>query len=51
MSQFWFCLFSFFSYKIREQEGRTSPAWGEGADTSRKREVLGKACRRMNVVQ
>jgi hypothetical protein len=27
---FFVYLFSFFSYKIREQEGRTSPVSGEG---------------------
>jgi hypothetical protein len=34
MSFFSFCLFSFFFYKIGEQEGRTGPAQGGGSDTS-----------------
>jgi hypothetical protein len=40
--------FSFFFYKIREQEGKTG--W-KGVGTSRRREVVGKGCRRVNMVQ
>jgi hypothetical protein len=52
MSCFQFYLFSFFLYKIGEQEGGTSPAaGGGGTDTSERWEVLGKGYRRVNTVQ
>jgi hypothetical protein len=47
---FSFYLFSFFSYKSGEQEGRTSPAQGRRAGTSGRGEVLGKEDRRVNMV-
>jgi hypothetical protein len=42
-----FLLFS--SYRIREEEGRTGPAWGVG--TGRRGEKVRRGCRRVNMVQ
>jgi hypothetical protein len=42
--------FSFLFYKIREQEGRAGPAWEEGGNGRRKK-VVEKGCRRINMVQ
>jgi hypothetical protein len=51
MSCFSFYLFSFFFFKIREQEGRIGPAQRGRAGTSRKKEVARKRVRRVNTVQ
>jgi hypothetical protein len=51
MSCFSFYLFSFFFYKIREQEGRTGPIQGRRTGTSGREWVAGKGDNRMNMVQ
>jgi hypothetical protein len=51
MSCVLFYLFSFFIYKIGEQEGGASPATGRRASTSGRVEVLGKGGRRVNTIQ
>jgi hypothetical protein len=44
-------IFSFSFYKISEQEGRTGPAEGGGrSSTSERGKVVGKVCRRVNMV-
>jgi hypothetical protein len=42
--------FFFPFYKIREQEGRTSPAWGQGVGVSGRGEKDRKGCGRGNMV-
>jgi hypothetical protein len=39
----------FFFYKIKEEEGRTGPAWGFGIIG--RGEDMGKRCGRMNIVK
>jgi hypothetical protein len=51
MSCFSFYPFSFFFYKIREQEGGKSPTQGGRAGTSGSGEVMGKGGRRVKTVQ
>jgi hypothetical protein len=46
-----FYLFSFFIYKIREQEGRTGRALGGGMAAVGREEVLGKGGKRVNMAQ
>jgi predicted RNA-binding protein YlqC (UPF0109 family) len=43
--------FYIFSYRIQEQEGRTSPAQEERAGPSGRGKVLGKGGRRVNTEQ
>jgi hypothetical protein len=51
MPCFSFYLFSFFSYKIREQKGRTSPAHGGKDGTCGRGEEMKKGDRRVTMVK